>query len=85
MTNKNTDSEQVILDWQSAGIEVDFQQSSLALNGHDTQLEPKVMDLLQLLIAQPNQLVSKEAIIDTLWRDRCVNEEGLTKVVSKLR
>lgn len=85
MNSLNEAAQQVIIDWRHAGIEIDFQHATIVVHDRVTKLEPKVMDLLQLLLAQPNQLVSKDDITDALWRDRCVNEEALTKLVSKLR
>lgn len=49
------------------------------------RLEPKVMDLLYLLAAQPGQVLGRERIIQTLWPEVIVGDDSLARTVSKLR
>lgn len=49
------------------------------------RLEPKVMDLLYLLAAQPGQVVGRERIIEALWPEVIVGEDSLARTVSRLR
>ncbi len=48
-------------------------------------LEPKVMELLLLLGSQPNQVISREAIMQRLWPRLVVGEDTLARAVFKLR
>jgi transcriptional activator of cad operon len=49
------------------------------------RLEPKVMDLLFLLAAQPGEVVTREQIFAALWPGVIVGEDTLARTVSKLR
>jgi DNA-binding winged helix-turn-helix (wHTH) protein len=48
-------------------------------------LAPKAFDLLVLLVSHPAAMVSKDAIMRTLWPDIAVTDNALTQVVSDLR
>jgi transcriptional activator of cad operon len=48
-------------------------------------VEPKVMDLLFVLAARPNQVVPREALMRALWPDSIVGEDTLARCVFKLR
>jgi Tol biopolymer transport system component/DNA-binding winged helix-turn-helix (wHTH) protein len=56
-----------------------------AASGAATQLEPRVMRLLQTLVLQAGAVVSREALLDAVWKEKVVNEEALTRAVSNLR
>ncbi len=49
------------------------------------RLEPKVMELLFLLAARPDQAVSREELLQRLWPDVTVGEDALARAVFKLR
>lgn len=48
-------------------------------------LEPRLMHLLCLLAAEPNQVTSREDLMENLWPRVVVNENSLTRAVSELR
>jgi Tol biopolymer transport system component/DNA-binding winged helix-turn-helix (wHTH) protein len=49
------------------------------------QLEPKVMDVLQLMAEQPGETVTKEAFMDRVWSDTVVTDDVLPRCISQLR
>ena len=49
------------------------------------RLEPKVADLLAVLVQRPGQVVSKDDLTAQLWPDVVVGEDALPRCVSKLR
>lgn len=53
--------------------------------GEERQLEPRLMHLLCYLSANPNQVVSREALVSELWPKVIVNENSLTRAMSELR
>ncbi|MEO0972067.1 MAG: winged helix-turn-helix domain-containing protein [Pseudomonadota bacterium] len=57
------------------------------LEGHDTAvtLEPRVMELLVLLVEHAGQVVSRAQIEEALWGDVVVGEDTVARTVSKLR
>lgn len=67
------------------GVDFDARELRLTRAGKVIELQPKVSRLLELLAAQPGQLVRKEELIKQLWPDVFVNEEALTQLVRKLR
>ncbi len=48
-------------------------------------LEPKVVDLLFMLAAQPGEVVSRERIFASLWPGVVVGQDSLSACVAKLR
>jgi TolB-like protein/Flp pilus assembly protein TadD len=54
-------------------------------DGHMVRLEPKVVDVLQLLIENAGNVVEKGVLLRTVWRDAVVGESSLTRTISLLR
>lgn len=57
----------------------------ISQNGHSTRVEPKVMQVLACLAERPGELLSKEALIRTVWADTNVTDDVLTGCISTLR
>ena len=56
------------------------------VSGRETRhLEPMVMDLLVFMTACAPEVVSKNAIIDTVWEGRFISEGTLTNTIAELR
>ncbi len=53
--------------------------------GEDIHTEPKVMDLLMALAARPNEVCSRDELIDAVWNIDYGGDESLTRAVSQLR
>jgi TolB-like protein/Flp pilus assembly protein TadD len=49
------------------------------------RLEPKVVDVLQLLLENAGNVVEKDVLLGTVWRDSVVGESSLTRTISLLR
>lgn len=60
-------------------------QLELEVDGIRHKLEPKVADLLDYFLANPNLTLSREDIIETVWRGRIVTDDALNRCVSLLR
>ena len=55
-------------------------------DGRETvQVPPRLMRLLQLLIVDAGNTVSRESLIEALWPRGYVNEEALSRAVNELR
>lgn len=48
-------------------------------------LEPKVMDVLVVLAAHVHEVVDRETIIASVWGDRAVSDDPLSKCIAELR
>lgn len=59
--------------------------NTVSNNGTTAHLEPKVMEVLLCLAAQPGDPVSKEHLLRTVWRDTFVSDDVLTRSISELR
>lgn len=85
MNSKTALKQNVLNQWLKQGIQVNSAEQSITVNGQQIKVEPLVMELLEMLISQCNQVVHKDLIMNTLWQGKYVNDEALTKLVSKLR
>jgi adenylate cyclase len=55
-------------------------------SGQETRhLEPKLMDLLVFMTSNAPEVVSKDAIIDSVWEGRFISEGTLTNTIAELR
>ncbi len=50
-----------------------------------SSVEPRIMRLLVLLSSKPGTTFSREELIEEIWANKQIGEEGLTKAVSDLR
>jgi len=50
-----------------------------------TKVEPRIMRLLCLLLAKPNELIERKTIIKDIWENYGGADESLTQAVSHLR
>jgi DNA-binding winged helix-turn-helix (wHTH) protein len=53
--------------------------------GKETRLEQRLMDVLCILTANPNQLVTREQLIKEVWNDYGGADEGLNQAISFIR
>ncbi|MCH8686377.1 winged helix-turn-helix domain-containing protein [Pedomonas mirosovicensis] len=67
------------------GWQADRASGELRRGAAVRRLEPKVMDLLFCLAAQPGEPVSRDALMAALWPNRIVGEDALARLVFKLR
>lgn len=54
-------------------------------NGTTVRLEPKATAVLVMLAAHPGEVVTREALLETVWPDVVVTDASLTRCVSQLR
>ena len=66
-------------------IRVDLARMEVTRESQPVALEPKAFDVLRLLIAHRDRLVTKEELLDTVWRDTFVTPNVLTRAVAQIR
>lgn len=66
-------------------IRVDPSRNVIANDAGSWSLEPKIMDLLVVMAARPGEVMSREFLIDTVWKVEFGADESLTRAVSLLR
>lgn len=59
--------------------------STISRAGETVHLEPKVMQVLVQLALHPDEVLTKEWLIETVWPDTFVSEQALTRCISVLR
>ena len=59
--------------------------NTVSRNGTPVHLEPKMMSVLVCLAKAKNTVVSKERLIDEVWKDTFVTDDVLTRCISELR
>ena len=57
----------------------------LSRDGVEVPLPPRVLGVLALLVDRPAQLVTKQELINAVWRDAFVTETSLAEAISVLR
>lgn len=67
-------------DWQ-----VDPAANEISRAGESVRIEPKVMQVLVALADAGGRVVSREALLSTVWPDVVVGDEALTQTIIKLR
>jgi len=66
-------------------FELDELGRSLSLRGQALNVQPKVFDLLALLVRHAGRVVSKQELMEQLWAEVHVSEASLQRAVSLLR
>ncbi len=61
------------------------QINTVERNGKTWHLEPKVMQVLVHLASHPDEVLSKERLIDAIWRDTFVGDDVLIRCISEIR
>lgn len=69
-----------VADWQ-----VDPSTCQISLKDEIVKLEPKVMELLVYMAKHPNEVLSRNELLDEVWADMVVGYEALTNAIIKLR
>jgi DNA-binding winged helix-turn-helix (wHTH) protein/Tol biopolymer transport system component len=64
-----------------------FDRANRILSREDAELPlpPRVLGVLEQLVTRPGRVVSKQALMDAVWKDAVVTETSLTEAVSQLR
>ena len=66
-------------------IELDDTQKTVTVSGVQITLTPKEFELLKLLISAPNNVHTKEMILDNIWNDSYIDENAINVHISNLR
>src|SRR5262249_12854718 len=68
-----------------ANFEIDVARQELRRAGDLIPIEPQVFDLLLYLVRNRNRIVSREELIDAVWKGRVISEATLSSRVSAVR
>jgi DNA-binding winged helix-turn-helix (wHTH) protein/TolB-like protein/Tfp pilus assembly protein PilF len=65
--------------------QVDCTTNELARGGEVVRVEPKLMEVLAVLVGRAGQVVSREELLAAVWPGVVVGDEALTQAIIKLR
>src|SRR5437763_967327 len=71
--------------YQFDAFELDVERRELRDGGVAVAVEPQVFDVLSYLVAHHDRFVSKEELLDNIWRHRFVSESALTSRIKSAR
>jgi len=66
-------------------FELDLGRYELRRGGEPVKSEPRVLEVLHYLIERRERVVSKEELLDSIWRDVHVSESALTTTIRDVR
>src|SRR4051794_8556654 len=64
---------------------VDLRRLIVTRDGAPVELEPKAFDVLRHLLEHADRLVTKDELMEAVWRDTFVTPNVLTRAVAQLR
>lgn len=67
------------------GFRLDLRRMGVWKDDDRVPLEPKALDVLRLLVVRRDRLVTKEELLDAVWKDTFVTPNALTRAVAQLR
>src|SRR5438105_13656287 len=73
------------LNFQFENFVIDAARYELRRAGELVPIEPQVFDLLVHLVQNRDRVISKDELIDAVWRGRIVSEASLSSRVSSAR
>ncbi|MBM3819574.1 MAG: hypothetical protein FJW14_11265 [Acidimicrobiia bacterium] len=66
-------------------VRVDLRREEVTRAGQPALLEPKTFEVLRYLIEHRDRLVTKEELLDTVWKDVFVTPNVLTRAIAQVR
>ncbi len=66
-------------------FELDLDRYELRRGSEVVKAEPRILEVLNYLISQRERVVSKEELLDTIWKDVHVSESALTTTIRDAR
>src|SRR5580765_5886298 len=67
------------------GFRLDLRRMGVWKHDQRILLEPKAVDVLRHLVANRDRLVTKDELLDCVWKDTFVTPNALTRAVAQLR
>lgn len=71
--------------YQFDNVRVEAGEFRVFKNGEPVTLEPKAFQMLIFLLEQRGRLVTKDELLDAVWKDSFVTPNALTRIVAQLR
>ena len=66
-------------------VSVDLKRLVITRGGAHVEIEPKAFDVLRYLLEHADRLVTKDELLESVWRDTFVTPNVLTRAIAQLR
>lgn len=66
-------------------ISIDFDEHVFLSNGVPVKIDPKALEVLRMLVENAGQVVTADAFMDQVWKDKPSAPEVLTSAIARLR
>lgn len=73
------------MQYRFGAFELDARKYELRRDGMPLRVEPRVLDLLLFLIRHRDRVVSREELLDSIWKEKFIGEAALTRCVMEAR
>ncbi len=64
---------------------LDIQTNQLISDGNSQQIEPKLVEVLYFLYQHRNQVVTRQQLIDVVWKGQVVSDNAINRSISQVR
>jgi Tol biopolymer transport system component/DNA-binding winged helix-turn-helix (wHTH) protein len=71
--------------FEFAGFRMDLRKMGVWKDDERVLLEPKALDVLRHLVVNRDRLVTKDELLDAVWKDTFVTPNALTRAIAQLR
>lgn len=71
--------------YRFADCALDTRRLTLERSGHVVSLEPKVFNLIHLLLRNAGSVVTKDVLVSEIWEGRVISESAISARISNAR
>ncbi|MBX7220971.1 MAG: winged helix-turn-helix domain-containing protein [Blastocatellia bacterium] len=71
--------------YQFGPIEIETEAFRLLKDGTPVAVEPKAFFVLLYFVENPGRLITKNELLDAVWKETAVTENALTRIIAQLR
>jgi DNA-binding winged helix-turn-helix (wHTH) protein/Tfp pilus assembly protein PilF len=71
--------------YRFGAFELDADQYELRRDGNLVHVEPRVLDVLFFLVRNRDRVVSREELLDSVWKTRYIGESALSRCIMQAR
>ncbi|MGZ6018730.1 MAG: winged helix-turn-helix domain-containing protein, partial [Phenylobacterium sp.] len=72
-------------DFRLGGLDVSPSTCRVRGDGVDQRVEPRVMEVLTVLVREAGRTVSRDQLIEACWEGRIVSDDAVNRVIAQVR
>ena len=70
---------------QLGSLLLDTRANQLVVDGEMIQVEPKLVELIEFLYSNQNQVVTRDALLENVWKGQIVSDNAVSRAISQVR